>query len=215
MNKSRLNLIWCDAEFTSLDIKHNAIMQIAMVITTPELDPILPPGRQDFPNMLVAITQEQADHASDWVRENQAALLARCREAGAIPLAEVETELRKYVLDCCEVPTQGARNPEEANNLRRKNPVLAGNSVYNDYQVIERHLPALADLLSYRLVDASCIKELVRRWQPSLEFDKTTMAADYLPPSAPSLEGEKHDALYDVWCSIAELRYYRKVMFGL
>ena len=54
--------------------------------------------------------------------------------------------------------------------------------------------------LHYRVVDVSSIKELARRWYPRAYF------------ASPTKQGG-HRALADILESIAELRYYRAVLF--
>ena len=57
----------------------------------------------------------------------------------------------------------------------------------------------LHDVLHYRNVDVSTLKEILRRWYP-----KT-----FRPPA----KANSHEALTDIRESIEELRYYRKTYF--
>lgn len=209
------NLVWLDFEFTTIELPHAAIMQAALIVTDAELRPIPPPADlvPGNPHGLcfdLALTPEQAATASDWVRENQAEQLRRCVDGpGTWPLRTVERLFAAYVTAACTLDAGEA--PPRTGNAADDKPVLAGNSVHNDYFLVQAHLPALAALLSYRLVDVSTLKELVRRWAPELLFDKTTMVQANLPDGLRG-DGEKHDALHDVECSIAELAYYRRVL---
>ena len=72
---------------------------------------------------------------------------------------------------------------------------MCGNSICQDRRFLARWMPALEDYFHYRNLDVSTLKELVRRWKPDLM------------KGVPK-EG-KHEALADVYESIAELRYYR------
>ena len=76
----------------------------------------------------------------------------------------------------------------------------AGNSIGTDRRFLARHLPEIEDHLHYRSVDVSTIKELAKRWSPSLLKD------------APVKVGS-HRALDDIRESIEELRYYREHLF--
>jgi oligoribonuclease len=208
--KSALNLVWCD-----LEVARTSILQAALLITTPELVPVAAPGLGDGGLMhLVRITAAQAAEASEWVRGNQGDLLATCQsDPAALPVEEVERRMLAYLESACVVPSDGAATPAEADRLRRENPALAGNSVHKDYAVLERWMPTFVSKLTYRLVDVSALKELRRRWSPDLPaFDKQSMARDWLPDLA--LDGAEHDALYDIKCSLAELRFYRATMFA-
>jgi oligoribonuclease len=72
---------------------------------------------------------------------------------------------------------------------------LAGNTVHQDRRFMARYMPAFDAYLHYRIVDVSTLKELARRWNPAVV-------------SAFTKEG-KHEALADVYESIAELKHYR------
>ncbi|MGM0384948.1 MAG: oligoribonuclease [Actinomycetota bacterium] len=77
---------------------------------------------------------------------------------------------------------------------------LAGNSVGTDRVFLERNMPEVVSHLHYRVIDVSSIKELARRWYPRAYF------------ASPDKTGG-HRALADILESIAELRYYRAVLF--
>ena len=70
------------------------------------------------------------------------------------------------------------------------------------YTTIERFLakemPEVLDLLHYRIVDVSTIKELVNRWYPDLKRYR---------------KKEAHRALDDIIESVEELRHYRQHIF--
>ena len=73
---------------------------------------------------------------------------------------------------------------------------MCGNSICQDRRFLARWMPALEDYFHYRNLDVSTLKELARRWKPDLM------------KGVPK-EG-RHEALADVYESIAELRYYRE-----
>ncbi|MBW3610890.1 MAG: oligoribonuclease [Actinobacteria bacterium] len=77
---------------------------------------------------------------------------------------------------------------------------LCGNSIGTDRRFLAAHLPQIEDYLHYRSVDVSTFKELARRWYPEV--------ADGAPRKAGG-----HRALDDVRESVAELRYYREMLF--
>jgi oligoribonuclease len=77
---------------------------------------------------------------------------------------------------------------------------LCGNSIGTDRRFLATHLPDVEHHLHYRSVDVSTIKELGRRWYPEVVRQ------------APRKAGG-HRALDDIRESVAELRYYRQVMF--
>ena len=73
---------------------------------------------------------------------------------------------------------------------------MCGNSICQDRRFLARWMPSLEDYFHYRNLDVSTLKELARRWKPEVL------------KGVPK-EG-KHEALADVYESIAELRYYRE-----
>jgi oligoribonuclease len=72
---------------------------------------------------------------------------------------------------------------------------MCGNSICQDRRFLARWMPSLEDYFHYRNLDVSTLKELARRWKPEVL------------KGVPK-EG-KHEALADVYESIAELRHYR------
>ena len=74
---------------------------------------------------------------------------------------------------------------------------MCGNSIGQDRRFLVRYMPELANYFHYRNLDVSTLKELVVRWKPELinGFEKKGA----------------HLAMDDVYDSIRELVYYRKV----
>ena len=72
------------------------------------------------------------------------------------------------------------------------------NSISQDRRFLRREMPKIEAYLHYRNVDVSTIKELVRRWYPSLK-----------PPE----KKQAHQALDDIRESVEELRWYREHVF--
>jgi oligoribonuclease len=77
---------------------------------------------------------------------------------------------------------------------------MCGNSICQDRRFLARHMPTLEKFFHYRNLDVSTLKELARRWAPSIVpgFSK---------------QGE-HKALADIQESIRELAYYREHLFA-
>jgi oligoribonuclease len=77
---------------------------------------------------------------------------------------------------------------------------LCGNSIGTDRRFLAAYLPEVDGYLHYRSVDVSTIKELTRRWYPAVYA------------GAPKKNGG-HRAMGDVRESVAELAYYRNMVF--
>ncbi len=75
---------------------------------------------------------------------------------------------------------------------------LAGNSIHADRNFVRAHMPLVDRYLSYRMLDVTTIKILKRAWYPDFE--------------QPIKKGT-HTAISDIEESLAELAWYRDVLF--
>jgi oligoribonuclease len=73
---------------------------------------------------------------------------------------------------------------------------MCGNSICQDRRFLAAHMPRLEAHFHYRNLDVSTLKELSKRWKPEVyaSFNKES----------------KHEALADIYESIAELKHYRE-----
>lgn len=173
------NLIWIDLEMTGLDTQTDAIIEIATVITNNQLE-ILAEGP------MLAIHQPQAvlDGMDDWNRNQhgRSGLIERVK-ASAINEAEAE---RRTLAFLAEWVASGA-SP------------MCGNSICQDRRFLARCMPQLERYFHYRNLDVSALKELAKRWYPSVARGVR--------------KSSSHLALDDIRDSINELRYYREHLF--
>lgn len=189
--------IWFDAEFTSLDLDHAQLLQVALMATDVELNRMGNP-EDDF-NCYIQIEDESA--ISDWVKEHIPEVLAACRSDQAIPIADVDTKIGAWIAE---------RFGEPAVEIMDR-PILAGNSVHNDWALARRLLPSLLGSCHYRLLDVSGLKTFYADQFEGDAFDKESV--DAIKTNFPGLylgEGMKpHDAYYDIQASLAELAWIR------
>ena len=73
---------------------------------------------------------------------------------------------------------------------------MCGNTICQDRRFLARTMPKLEAYFHYRNLDVSSLKELVKRWKPGILAGLTKQG--------------KHEALADIYDSIAELKYYRE-----
>ena len=78
---------------------------------------------------------------------------------------------------------------------RGKSP-MCGNSICQDRRFMARAMPGLEAYFHYRNLDVSTLKELCKRWKPEV--------------AASFKKHQKHEALADIYESIAELKHYRE-----
>lgn len=174
-------LAWMDLEMTGLDPDRNVIVEIATLITDDDLEIVA-----EGPDLIVAASEEQLAAMDDVVREmhTSSGLLAAV-QASTLSLADAGEQTLQFVREHLGDPS---RVP------------LCGNSIGVDRRFLQRQLPALDAAFHYRSVDVSTVKELAKRWYPSI-YGK-----------APKKAGS-HRALEDIRESVAELRYYRDELF--
>ncbi|MDQ2076402.1 oligoribonuclease [Marinimicrobium sp. ABcell2] len=145
---SENNLIWIDLEMTGLDPDNDVIIEIATVVTDPDLN-ILAEGP------VYAI--HQADHIMEGMDEwntrqhGKSGLTQRVKES-TITLAHAEVDTIEFLQQW--VP-------------KGKSP-MCGNSICQDRRFMVRGMPMLENYFHYRNLDVSTIKELARRWCPEV-----------------------------------------------
>ena len=146
-------LVWVDCEMTGLDLRRDALIEIAALVTDSELRTL-----DDGIDLVIAAAPELLDGMQPVVREMHAASgLTDLVRTSTISIAEAERQvldhLRKHVPDARTVP-------------------LCGNSIATDRAFLARDMPELDAYLHYRMVDVSAIKELCRRWYPRVYFSQ-------------------------------------------
>ena len=143
-------LVWIDCEMTGLDLAHDALVEIACLVTDGQLNML-----DDGIDLVIKPPAEALDHMPDIVREmhTKSGLLAEL--GGGITLAEAQEQVLAYVR---------GHVPES------KKVPLCGNSIATDRSFLARDMPELDTFLHYRMVDVSSIKELARRWYPRAYF---------------------------------------------
>jgi oligoribonuclease len=149
-------LVWIDCEMTGLDLRADALVEVAALVTDGNLN-VLGEGV----DLVVKPPEQAVEQMREVVRTMHTASGLLDELGGGVSLAEAEDRVLSYVRTYAP----------EAN----KAP-LAGNTVATDRAFLARDMPTLESHLHYRIVDVSSIKELVRRWYPRVYFaspDKT------------------------------------------
>lgn len=179
MPRNADNLVWVDLETTGLNVERRVILEIATIITDKDLNAI-----EEGPPIVIHHPPAILSRLDAWCRSQHAAsgLLAASRKS-TMTVEEAERETLAMLRKHCPP---------------RLCP-LCGNSICFDRRFLIRYMPKLDTYLSYRNVDVSSIKELVRRWHPQ---------------NAQRIEKQSsHRALDDIRESIDELKLYRRLFF--
>jgi oligoribonuclease len=144
-------LVWVDCEMTGLDLGKDKLIEVAALVTDPELR-ILGEGV----DLVIHADDAALDAMPEIVREMHAksGLTDEVRKS-TITMAEAEAAILAYVKEFIS-------NPRTA--------PLCGNSIATDRGFLARDMPTLDSYLHYRMIDVSSIKELCRRWYPRVYF---------------------------------------------
>jgi oligoribonuclease len=179
-NPEESRLIWIDCEMTGLDIFHDELCEVSVVPTDFNMT-VLDEGI----DLIIKPSQAALDQMNDFVRKmhTSSGLIEQMKTG--LELADAQKRVVDYVSRF--LPAKGKAH-------------LAGNSVGSDKKFLDRFMPDLMNILHYRVIDVSTLKELSRRWYPEVYLNK------------PAKHGG-HRALADIIESIDELRYYREMFF--
>ena len=172
------NLIWIDLEMTGLDPGKMVILEIATIVTDYKLDIVA-----EGPNLVIKHSEEILNNMEEWSRvHHQSSGLLEQVKASRYDCRQVEQETLEFISAHCK---------------RGESP-LCGNTIWQDRRFLIKYMPDLEGFFHYRNIDVSSIKELVKRWYPSL---------------SPYEKKQSHLARSDIMESINELKYYRKKVF--
>ena len=173
--------MWMDLEMTGLDPGKDVIVEIATLVTDDDLNVVAegPDLVVHQPDAALAVMEAFVldMHTKSGLLDAIRASTVSLDEAGAQTLAFI----KEHAPEPGTVP-------------------LCGNSIGTDRRFLAAYLPEIENWLHYRSVDVSSVKELVRRWYPSVRADRPKKAG-------------AHRALDDIRESVAELRYYRERVF--
>ena len=143
-------LVWIDCEMTGLDLRADALIEVALLVTDAELNVV-----GEGVDVVIKPPQEALDQMPDVVRAMHTSSGLLNELPSGITMDEAQERLLAAVREFSPEP--------------RKVP-LCGNSIATDRGFIARDLPDLDNHLHYRMVDVSSIKELARRWYPRVYF---------------------------------------------
>ena len=142
------NLIWIDLEMTGLYPDTDRIIEIAVLVTDPQLT-----VRVEGPVFAIQQSDATLDRMDAWNKgtHGRSGLIDRVK-ASTVDEAQAETQLIAFLKQY--VPAG-------------KSP-MCGNSICQDRRFMVRTMPKLEAFFHYRNLDVSTLKELARRWKPAV-----------------------------------------------
>ena len=148
LQKNDQNLVWLDCEMTGLDPEIDRIIEIAVVVTGPQLQP-----RMEGPVFAIHQSDEQLDRMDNWNKttHGRSGLIDRVK-ASIISEAIAEQALLDFI----------------GQYVAKGETPMCGNTIGQDRRFLVKYMPRLEAYFHYRNLDVSTLKELARRWRPEV-----------------------------------------------
>jgi oligoribonuclease len=143
-------IVWIDCEMTGLSLEHDALVEVAALVTDFELNVL-----GDGVDVVIRPPEAALAQMGDFVRQMHTTSGLIDELAAGVSMQEAEQRVLDYVRSWVPEP--------------RKAP-LGGNTVATDRGFLARDMTELEEHLHYRIIDVSSIKELARRWYPRAYF---------------------------------------------
>ncbi|HYP84849.1 oligoribonuclease [Variovorax sp.] len=146
--KSDQNLVWLDCEMSGLDPEKERLLEIAVVVTGPQLTP-----RIEGPVLVIHQADAVLDGMDAWNKgtHGRSGLIEKVK---ASTLDEATAE--KQLIDFLSRYVPKGASP------------MCGNTIGQDRRFLVKYMPRLEAFFHYRNLDVSTLKELARRWKPEV-----------------------------------------------
>ena len=146
LKKSDQNLVWIDCEMTGLDPDKERIIEIAVIVTGPHLQP-----RIEGPVLAIHQSDALLAQMDKWNTgtHGRSGLTERVRAS-----ITTEADAEQQILDFLALYVPKGASP------------LCGNTISQDRRFLVKAMPRLESFLHYRNIDVSTLKELAKRWKP-------------------------------------------------
>jgi oligoribonuclease len=148
LKKSDQNLVWLDCEMTGLDPDKERLIEIAVIVTGPQLTP-----RIEGPVLAIHQSNELLDQMDNWNKgtHGRSGLIDKVK-ASTVDEHDAEAQILAFL----------------ANYVPKGTSPLCGNTISQDRRFLVKYMPKLEAFLHYRNVDVSTFKELAKRWRPEV-----------------------------------------------
>ena len=148
LGKSDQNLLWLDCEMTGLDPEIDRLIEIAVIVTGPALEP-----RIEGPVLVIHQGDELLDAMDTWNKSThgKSGLIDKVK-ASALDEAAAERQLLDFI----------------ARYIPKNGSPMCGNTIGQDRRFLVKYMPRLEAYFHYRNLDVSTLKELAKRWKPAV-----------------------------------------------
>lgn len=148
LGKSDQNLIWLDCEMTGLDPEIDRLIEIAVIVTGPTLEP-----RIEGPVLVIHQSDEQLDRMDNWNKgtHGKSGLIDKVKTS-TVTEAQAEQQILEFL----------------AKYAPKNSTPMCGNSISQDRRFLVKFMPRLEAFFHYRNIDVSSLKELAKRWHPEV-----------------------------------------------
>jgi oligoribonuclease len=142
------NLIWLDMEMSGLLPDSDMILELAAVVTDPELNVL-----GESPVLVIHQSDAVLEGMDAWNKgtHGRSGLIEKVK---ASQLDEVAATAQ--MIDFLKQYVPAGKSP------------MCGNSICQDRRFMARYMPDLEAFFHYRNLDVSVFKELARRWKPTI-----------------------------------------------
>ena len=148
LGKSDQNLVWLDCEMTGLDPDIERIIEIAVIVTGPNLE-----TRTEGPVLVIHQSDALLGKMDAWNKGTHG-------KSGLIDKVKASTVTEDLAQDQL---IAFLKQYVPANSTP-----MCGNSIGQDRRFLVKYMPKLAAFFHYRNVDVSTLKELSKRWKPEV-----------------------------------------------
>ncbi|VTU39592.1 Oligoribonuclease [Variovorax sp. PBS-H4] len=147
LKKSDQNLVWLDCEMSGLDPEKERLLEIAVVVTGPDLTP-----RIEGPVLVIHQSDVVLDGMDSWNKgtHGRSGLIDKVK-ASTLDEAAAELQLLEFV----------------ARYIPKHGSPMCGNTIGQDRRFLVKFMPRLEAYFHYRNLDVSTLKELAKRWKPA------------------------------------------------
>jgi oligoribonuclease len=149
LKKSDQNLVWLDCEMTGLNPDFERIIEIAVIVTSPDLD-----IRVEGPVFVIHQSDELLGKMDKWNQgtHKKSGLIDKVK-ASETSEDDAQAQLIKFI----------------GKYVGKGKSPCCGNTISQDRRFLVKYMPKLDAYFHYRNIDVSTLKELAARWAPDVK----------------------------------------------